>query len=220
MTDNMEIWNKVCTTNPEYTKKMTHGAKLTAVCAMYQIQTATEIFGAAGKGWGWSYSDPIFPPNGTVVIKCTVWHGSRENIIEQFGQKNLSFGSKPDEDAFKKAATDGLTKCLSGLGFNADVFLGKFDDNKYVKKMEEEHTTANPEIEKLYQAHITKLCDQKDGAEFKMWWSDPETKADRERLKLLSRDKYKELVKAMKIKSEELKPKDDITKATNRVRGE
>jgi hypothetical protein len=27
--------------------------------------------------------------------------------------------------------TDGLTKALSHLGFNADVFLGEFDGNKY-----------------------------------------------------------------------------------------
>jgi hypothetical protein len=38
---------------------------------------------------------------------------------------------KVDEDAPKKAMTDGLTKALSHLGFNADVFLGKFDGNKY-----------------------------------------------------------------------------------------
>lgn len=99
---------------------------------MYQIQMATEQFGEAGKGWGWSFSEPIFS-SGTVVIKCTLWHGDKGHTIEHFGQKNLEFKGKPDEDAFKKAATDGLTKCLSYLGFNADVFLGKFDDNKYVE---------------------------------------------------------------------------------------
>ena len=29
------------------------------------------------------------------------------------------------------AVTDGLTKAPSHLGFNADVFLGKYDGNKY-----------------------------------------------------------------------------------------
>ena len=38
----------------------------------------------------------------------------------------------------KKCSTDALTKGLSALGFNADVFLGKFDDNKYVAKMTQE----------------------------------------------------------------------------------
>jgi hypothetical protein len=29
------------------------------------------------------------------------------------------------------SVTDGLTKALSHLGFNADVFLGEYDGNKY-----------------------------------------------------------------------------------------
>ena len=40
-----------------------------------------------------------------------------------------------DDDFMKKVATDALTKGLSKLGFNADVFMGKFDDNKYVNKL-------------------------------------------------------------------------------------
>ena len=39
--------------------------------------------------------------------------------------------AKTNDDAPKMALTDGLTKAISHLGFNADVFLGKFDDNKY-----------------------------------------------------------------------------------------
>lgn len=135
MKDNLALWNKVKTTDPKHTKKVEFDRKFTAIDAMYQIQTATEQFGAAGEGWGWSFGEPIFPINGTVVIKCTLWHGTKDNTVEQFGQKKLGDSSRPDEDAFKKAATDGLTKCLSLLGFNADVFLGKFDDNKYVENL-------------------------------------------------------------------------------------
>ena len=46
--------------------------------------------------------------------------------------------TKPDSDCFKKATTDGLTKALSYLGFNADIFLGKFEDSKYVEQLKEE----------------------------------------------------------------------------------
>ena len=34
--------------------------------------------------------------------------------------------------------TDFTTKALSKLGFNADIFLGKFDDTKYVQQMKQE----------------------------------------------------------------------------------
>lgn len=111
---------------------------------MYQVQCATEQFGEAGKGWGWSFSEPLFLANETVVIKCTLWHGSKENTIEHYGQKKLADSKgKIDEDALKKAGTDGLTKCLSYLGFNADVFLGKFDDNKYVEELRAQEEKRN-----------------------------------------------------------------------------
>ena len=77
--------------------------------------------------------------NDTIVAEVTLWHGKKDHQIVQFGQKRLNSSKGPDEDAVKKAVTDGLTKCLSYLGFNADVFLGKFDDNKYVEKMTAEH---------------------------------------------------------------------------------
>ena len=47
-----------------------------------------------------------------------------------------SWGTKLDDDCIKKVATDALTKGLSKLGFNADVFMGRFDDNKYVSTLE------------------------------------------------------------------------------------
>ena len=40
-----------------------------------------------------------------------------------------------DDEACKKASTDALTKAFSYLGLNADVFLGMFDNNKYVSEM-------------------------------------------------------------------------------------
>ena len=40
---------------------------------------------------------------------------------------------KIDDEYAKKSATDALTKGLSMIGFNSDIFLGKYDDNKYVE---------------------------------------------------------------------------------------
>jgi hypothetical protein len=120
---------------------------------MYQVQCATEQFGPAGIGWGWEF-ELIFPPNDSILAKVTVWHGKKDQTVSQVGQKKLG-GERIDEDAAKKAVTDGLTKCLSYLGFNADVFLGKFDDNKYVEAMKAEH---NPTIKEFrtfkYKAEI------------------------------------------------------------------
>jgi hypothetical protein len=134
--NNMDLWNAVSITRTTNVKK---AGRLSAIDAHSQIQAATEQFGPAGKGWGWSVSDPIFPPDtNMLILKITLWHGTKDKTIEQFGGVSLIDHKKlPDTDAFKKAATDGLTKCLSYLGFNADVFLGKFDDNKYLQQSNE-----------------------------------------------------------------------------------
>lgn len=141
--NNLELWDRVSKTNPFNTKKVDYGRQFTAIDAMYQIQQATKEFGVAGKGWGWSLSEPYFSKeNETVSIKCTLWHKEKANSVEHYGVCGMFTGKagnkRPDIDCCKKAATDGLTKCLSYLGFNADVFLGKFDDNKYVEELKKE----------------------------------------------------------------------------------
>jgi hypothetical protein len=59
-----------------------------------------------------------------------------------------------DEEAPKKSLTDALTKALSMWGFSADVFLGLYDDNKYVASL----TPADP----LNDAMMLLLTDHKD----------------------------------------------------------
>ena len=44
---------------------------------------------------------------------------------------------KIDKDSWKKAVTDGISKSCSYIGMGGDVFLGRFDDNKYVEEMKE-----------------------------------------------------------------------------------
>lgn len=131
MNKNMELWNKVCISSPDVVKK---AGRFSAIDAMSQVQAATEQFGPAGKGWGWDIGEPLFFPDGkTIMVKITLWHGDKTQTVCQYGGASLvDFNNKPDDDCLKKATTDGLTKCLSYLGFNADVFLNQFDANKYV----------------------------------------------------------------------------------------
>ena len=63
----------------------------------------------------------------------------------------------------KKATTDALTKLLSRLGFNADVFLGLYDDNKYVEQVASEFAAAEkqsaPKITDEQRTELMALCD-------------------------------------------------------------
>ena len=74
-----------------------------------------------------------------VVYQATLWFkrkvNAKEGEIPIHSSIKYSSNGRIDDDFFKKVATDGLTKGLSKLGFNADVFMGMFDDNKYVNAM-------------------------------------------------------------------------------------
>lgn len=139
MTNTMRIWDAVSKTDPAHTKHVQQRGGFTAINANYQIMMATKQFGPVGDGWGYSNGEPIFHDR-LVIVPVTLWHGDRD---KSFGPvygcaEWQTGGGKLDSDAPKKAATDGLTKLLSHLGFNADVFLGMYDDQKYVAAVAQE----------------------------------------------------------------------------------
>tara|TARA_R110001599_G_scaffold2280_3_gene12140 strand:- start:2256 stop:2597 length:342 start_codon:yes stop_codon:yes gene_type:complete len=111
---------------------------------MYQVRCATEQFGPVGDGWGWhNETQVVNVSNGdsAVLAHVSIWHGSPANVFGPFTGCRKFFDStkgRMAEDAPKMAITDGLTKALSHLGFNADVFLGKMDGNKYATPPEKE----------------------------------------------------------------------------------
>ena len=136
--DNLHIWNRVEQSDPKFLKQVSFGARsFTAIDPMYQIRCATAEFGPIGKGWGWiNQTRFIDLSNGdkAVVADVQVWHGELVNAFGPFTGCRKFFDAAKGrlaEDAPKMAVTDGLTKALSHLGFNADVFLGKMDGNKY-----------------------------------------------------------------------------------------
>ena len=144
MTDTLRIWSKVEKTNPAHTKHVNQRGGFTAVSANYQILAATELFGPIGEGWGYTTGTPVIVDT-LVMIPVTLWHGNRENSFgPMWGCEEWKDAKgRIDSDAPKKATTDGLTKLLSQLGFNADVFLGKFDDQKYVEQMRREFAAVS-----------------------------------------------------------------------------
>lgn len=136
----LELWNRVAKSDPKYLKPVSFGSRtFTAIDPMYQVRCATETFGPVGQGWGWlSETRFVNLSNGDTSVICDVkiWHGDRANVFGPFPGCRKFFDAakgRLNEDAPKMAVTDGLTKALSHLGFNADVFLGEHDGNKYVE---------------------------------------------------------------------------------------
>lgn len=159
-TDTMRLWDLVSKTDVDHTKEVSFGRKFTAIDAHSQIMEATRLFGPVGEGWGYTnvYGETHLT-DGRVIAHCDVtfwwqpkgeWEGIKTpGYRREFGpvrgaamltsfEKGKTTLKIPDTDAYKKASTDGLTKLISHLGFNADVFLGQFDDNKYVERLKKE----------------------------------------------------------------------------------
>lgn len=150
---NMRIWDAVCTTDPGDTKHVNQRGGFTAINAQSQVMSATRQFGPMGEGWGVNWEREESPAE-LFLVKVTLWYHGEDGMSQVHQYGCCKWGSNVDDDAPKKAVTDGTTKCLSLLGFNADVFLGKGDDNKYVseRKKEEakrkapEKKTEEPEL--------------------------------------------------------------------------
>ena len=154
---NMKLWNSVETTDPKFTKKVNQRGGFTAIGAQYQLRTATELFGPFGTGWGVSRETiEKWEDVGLAVYQAYLWYYlDTEEDNEKIRQlrefpihSSIKYcnNGRVDDDFFKKVATDALTKGLSKLGFNADVFMGKFDDNKYVNKLTNMNGTWKKEV--------------------------------------------------------------------------
>jgi len=132
---NMKLWNSVEKTDPRFTKLISYGSRrFTAISAYYQIKTATKQWGSYGSGWGLKNSELTIQTINNVemaLYKATFYFPNGEFEI----RNSIKIA---DDEFLKKLETDTLTKALSRLGFNADVFLGYFDDSRYIEKLKNE----------------------------------------------------------------------------------
>ena len=144
--DNLKLWESVEKTDPKYTKGFSKagGFSGTAINATYLIRKATALWGPMGGAWGPEVVDDRYVTGGEGIIIHVLRinlrhpHGS----VPSYGQTTFVGKNKngvfTDEEAPKKSLTDATTKALSMLGFSADVFLGLYDDNKYVNDRKQE----------------------------------------------------------------------------------
>lgn len=153
----MKLWDSVEKTNPKHTKKANvRGNNITAIAPQSQIKCATEQFGSYGDKWGWRSFDfdyALLAITGIVIFKGVFYFpGGEFPISTSISAYKDGARTKPDADFAKKVETDALTKALSKLGFNADVFMGLYDDNKYVMEMTEAFKPHNPDMDLINEA--------------------------------------------------------------------
>lgn len=141
---NSGLWDRHFKTDPSKTKQVRKGGRtITAIDAYAQVKEATEEWGPMGK-WGMKdvtvithdvfalMTGTFFYPDGEFELSNSICMYMKAGKPDQY----------PDADFAKKLITDTITKALSYLGFNADVFFGLFDDNRYVEDRKKEEALS------------------------------------------------------------------------------
>lgn len=155
--DDIDYWNMVETTDPGFTKQITgRNYRGTSPNVTYLIRKATEVYGLCGHGFGWTVVDEQYIQGAKYesgntellhVVRINFWtkHPETGEIgsFDSYGQTRMAYLTRNgqyimDEDGPKKSLTDAITKAMSQLGFAADIFLGRYDDNKYVSELREQ----------------------------------------------------------------------------------
>jgi hypothetical protein len=155
---NVALWDSVCETDPANTKNVNDGRRnFTCVCAYSQIRRATELWGPYGTTWKLEDLNIQFGPGPQLVTLTGRFVYPDGDFPVMNMAKHTNNKGAPDQDCLKKLGTDTLTKALSKLGFNADIFLGKFDDLRYVderRRASDPNTqAARNEAEELISNH-------------------------------------------------------------------
>jgi hypothetical protein len=106
----------------------------------------TETFGPCGIGWGFiilSERIEVGEAGKQVHIAHVKfwykWNGERGEVEHiggtEFSGKRNNGNPFIDEDAPKKSVTDALVKAMSMIGLAGDIFIGRYDDSKYVDNL-------------------------------------------------------------------------------------
>jgi hypothetical protein len=145
---NLRHWSRFDDIDPKFTKAITGKPyKGTSPNPQYVIRCLTEIFGPVGVGFGWHVIVEGFQPLGEKTLHwCRIqfWHTDRANAFESYGQTMAVYKTKDgflmvDEDAPKKSLTDAIIKAASHVGIAANIFLGRWEDQKHLAEVEAEY---------------------------------------------------------------------------------
>lgn len=189
MTDNLTIWNKFADIDPKYTKAITGKPyKGTSPNPHYVIKCLTEMFGPVGVGFGWDVEAEGFQPMGDELLHwCRIrfWHSDPQSRgFSAYGQTKAVMKTKngfmTDEDAPKKSLTDAVTKAAAQVGIASNIFLGRWDDSRYVEQVDNAYREAEkPKVDpKETAAKIKAAIAARDDAQaLDALWGHKATKA-------------------------------------------
>lgn len=174
---NLALWSRHADVDPAFTKKITGKPyQGTSPSPQYVIKCLTDMFGPVGKGFGWDVLADGFQPLGEEVLHwCRIrfWHGDRSQHFEAYGQTKAVLRTKngpmADEDAPKKSLTDAIVKAASQIGVAANIFLGRWDDARYVAQVKDDFQQDASRNEQ--EAAISAIASANTLADLKATWA-------------------------------------------------
>jgi len=175
MGDNMYLWEQVKETDPRHTTEVNMRGGFTSIGAQYQLRQATKIWGTYGDRWGvedvkYEYMESDGTVVEVIITAQFFYPNTDDQKVSFYISSDMAYSI--DNDTRKKLMTDITTKALSKLGFGADVFMGLFDDNKYVSELKEKIAAEDGTKAQLL-ADILQTVDMKEGIDvnsFNRWW--------------------------------------------------
>ncbi len=168
MSENLKLWNSVSVTDPKYTKSYSNGMyKGTAIDPQWQAMRATEAFGPFGIGWGLEDEnyrvESLDEKTKLLIYTGILWYvfDGKRGVVPVTSAVRVMYQARADrmiydDEATKKVQTNAISKGLSRLGFSADVFLGKFDDSKYVE-LAKSIADAEKVVDESERKHLARL---------------------------------------------------------------
>lgn len=158
MTNNLRIWDAVSKTDPKHTKgfKRAGGFQGTAIKPIWLTKRLTEQFGPAGSGWGMTKPEfQVVTAGDEILVYCTVglWYTDgavADNMVYGVGgdkvQGKNKYGPFTNDEAFKASYTDALSNAMKQIGMGADIHMGLFEDEKYVRETTREFANAPKDV--------------------------------------------------------------------------
>ena len=153
-TENLKIWKRVEETPKDLISKIDigEGKQLNTVPSINRIKKATEIFGTYGEKWGLKSLEHkeqrLFDKMVIATLDAVFFYEHENKKVEFEISNSLPIVSIQDSKmkvnyTYRKAIeTDTITKALSRLGFNADIYT----DGELVGTASQESDLAEMEL--------------------------------------------------------------------------
>src|SRR5574343_1175306 len=128
------LWEKVCNTDPNYTKEFSRGGgfKGTAINPTYQYMKATEVFGPVGMGWGWRIEKEDYIEGAIIKVKDSDQLVQEKNHVIRIA---LWYRITPQFVEMMQDAEQFLGQVCEVIHFGQTIYVGT---NKYGAFTDEE----------------------------------------------------------------------------------